>query len=151
MTYDLDDVLETVLLEMEVKLESFLTDPEDLMWLGYLGWEELKQVLQRPQLCIESEAVLLNFVLNWASEKVTNMEDFQNLQELLSCVRVSTLDKKFVRNQLCERFPEFCEALTPLNISSGCFKVETFEALWSICHCDKFYDNRIGMWVMGIH
>jgi len=119
VTYDLDDVLETVLLEMEVKLESFLTDPEDLMWLGYLGWEELKQVLQRPQLCIESEAVLLNFVLNWASEKVTNMEDFQNLQELLSCVRVSTLDKKFVRNQLCERFPEFCEALTPLNISSG--------------------------------
>ena len=93
MTYDLDDVLETVLLEMEVKLESFLTDPEDLMWLGYLGWEELKQVLQRPQLCIESEAVLLNFVLNWASEKVTNMEDFQNLQELLSCVRVSTLEK----------------------------------------------------------
>ena len=79
VTYDLHQVVEIVLLEMEVKLESFLTNSEDLLWLGYLGWEELKQILQRSELCIESEALLLKFVLDWAQDKVTSMEEFLNL------------------------------------------------------------------------
>ena len=119
VTYDLDEVLDMVLKELDVKLESFLSDPEDLLWLSYLGWQELRQILRRQELCVESEGVLLKFVLNWATDKVNTHEDFQNLQELLSCVRIATLDKKFVRNQLCQRFPEFCEALTPLSISIG--------------------------------
>ena len=119
VTYDLHQVVEIVLLEMEVKLESFLTNPEDLLWLGYLGWEELKQILQRSELCIESEAVLLKFVLDWAQDKVTSMEEFQNLQELLGCVRLGTLDKKFLRHQLCERFPDYCDITTPLSISAS--------------------------------
>ena len=118
-----------VMMEVEVRLDSFLNNPEDLLWLGYLGWEELRQILSRPQLCIESEAVLLKFVLDWAKDKVITLEDFKDLQELLTNIRLSSLDRKFVRNLIKEYFPEFSD-LSPVSFSSSSDCVRTC----SNCH-----------------
>ena len=107
VTYDLHDVLEIVLSEVDNKLETFLSDPEDLVWLSYLGWEELRQILVREELCVQSETVLLQFVLNWAKDKVDSDEDFSRLNDLLKNIRQESIDKKMMRRALKENFEAF--------------------------------------------
>ena len=47
VTYELSDVMECVMAELETKLESFINNPEDMTWLNMLGWEEIKQIIMR--------------------------------------------------------------------------------------------------------
>ena len=114
VTYDLEEVLETVLSMVDIHLESFLASPEDQLWLGYLGWEEVRQVLARPELCVQSETVVLQWAVAWARDKVTTQEDFARLQELLLQLRLGTMDKKLVRRQLADNFGELCDVTSPL-------------------------------------
>ena len=87
VTYELSDVLESVMAEVETRLETFITNSEDLRWLNMLGWEEIHDVITRNGICLQSESLLLEFVLNWAKDKVANVEDYQTLLELLLNLR----------------------------------------------------------------
>jgi len=118
VTYELSDVLECVMAELETKLESFITNTEDMAWLNMLGWEEMKEIITRNGLCLQSESLLLDFVLNWAKDKVSNIEDYQSLTELLLNLRLSLLDKKYVRTQVKLQFPDYCEML-PIRFNSS--------------------------------
>ena len=88
--------MEVVLTVVEAKLEQFMTSPSDLSWLGMLGWEEMKQVLDREGLCVQSEASLLELVINWAKDKVEVQEEYIEWLQLLQSVRFTLLDKNFV-------------------------------------------------------
>ena len=87
VTYELSDVLEAVMTEVESRLETFINNTEDISWLNMLGWEEIQEIITRNGICLESESLLLEFVLNWAKDKVSNVEDYQTLLELLLNLR----------------------------------------------------------------
>ena len=87
VTYELSDVLESVMAEVESRLETFINNTEDLSWLNMLGWEEIQDIITRNGICLESESLLLEFVLSWAKDKVANVEDYQTLLDLLLHLR----------------------------------------------------------------
>jgi len=107
VTYNLEEVVEVVLTVMEVKLEHFMASPNDRSWLIMLGWEEMKEVLDRDGLCIDSEATLLELAIFWAKDKVEEEEDYNEWLLLLQSVRLKLLDKKYVKQQLAINFPTF--------------------------------------------
>ena len=87
VTYELSAVLDCVMAEVESKLETFITNAEDLAWLNMLGWEEIKDIITRNGICLESESLLLDFVLKWAEDKVSDIEDYQTFTDLLLNLR----------------------------------------------------------------
>ena len=107
VTYDLEQVVEVVLSVVEVKLEQFITSPTDRSWLAMLGWEEMIQVLDRDGLCVQSEASLLELAVFWAKDKVETEEDYCEWLQLLQSVRLTLVDKKYVKQQLAKNFPLF--------------------------------------------
>eukprot|EP00092_Neocalanus_flemingeri_P027970 GFUD01030367.1.p1 GENE.GFUD01030367.1~~GFUD01030367.1.p1 ORF type:complete len:304 (+),score=104.70 GFUD01030367.1:106-1017(+) len=109
VTYELDQVVEVVLTVLEVKLEQFLSSPSDVSWLCMLGWEEMKQVLDREGLCVQSEATLLELAIMWANDKVEDQEEYTTWLQLLQSVRLTLLDKKFVKQQLAKNFPLYSD------------------------------------------
>eukprot|EP00092_Neocalanus_flemingeri_P027969 GFUD01030366.1.p1 GENE.GFUD01030366.1~~GFUD01030366.1.p1 ORF type:complete len:560 (+),score=194.68 GFUD01030366.1:106-1785(+) len=109
VTYELDPVVEVVLTVLEVKLEQFLSSPSDVSWLCMLGWEEMKQVLDREGLCVQSEATLLELAIVWANDKVEDQEEYTTWLQLLQSVRLTLLDKKFVKQQLAKNFPLYSD------------------------------------------
>eukprot|EP00092_Neocalanus_flemingeri_P013866 GFUD01014959.1.p1 GENE.GFUD01014959.1~~GFUD01014959.1.p1 ORF type:complete len:512 (+),score=168.60 GFUD01014959.1:105-1640(+) len=109
VTYELDQVVEVVLTVLEVKLEQFLSSPSDVSWLCMLGWEEMKQVLDREGLCVQSEATLLELAIVWANDKVEDQEEYTQWLQLLQSVRLTLLDKKFVKQQLAKNFPLYSD------------------------------------------
>eukprot|EP00092_Neocalanus_flemingeri_P009619 GFUD01010355.1.p1 GENE.GFUD01010355.1~~GFUD01010355.1.p1 ORF type:complete len:560 (-),score=190.97 GFUD01010355.1:230-1909(-) len=109
VTYELDQVVEVVLTVLEVKLEQFLSSPSDVSWLCMLGWEEMKQVLDREGLCVQSEATLLELAIVWANDKVEDQEEYTTWLQLLQSVRLTLLDKKFVKQQLAKNFPLYSD------------------------------------------
>lgn len=123
VTYDLAAVVEAVLTELEVRLEEFLSQPDDMAWLCLLGWEELQTILERPGLCVQSEAVLLGLVLDWAEDKVGCSEDYTRLTRLLLSLRLARLDKRMVVKTLSLKFPDWAEAglvVSPLTAPRAC-------------------------------
>jgi len=109
VTYDLLEVVETILYVIDIKLEEFMTSAEDISWLCMLGWEELKQILDRPNLCVNSEATLVKLVTLWGSDKVRDTEEFAEWLLLFQSVRFTLLDKKYVKQQMKESFPLFSD------------------------------------------
>ena len=109
VTYELEMVVEVVLTVLEVKLEQFMNSAMDISWMCMLGWEEMKQVLDRQGLCIQSEATLLELAIIWAKDKVEGQEEYIKWLQLLQSVRLTLLDKKFVKQQLTKNFPLYSE------------------------------------------
>ena len=114
VTYSLPSLLEHVLELVASRIEEWAGDPEQRVWLGRLGWQELHQVLSRPDLCVQSEAVLLDLVLDWAGE-VENEEELETVLELLRSVRLTTMDKKQVRAVLGRRLAPEVRPRVPLS------------------------------------
>jgi N-acetylneuraminic acid mutarotase len=106
-----------VLSVLEFRLEEFL--PKDIFL--YLGYEEIKQVLSHPPLCIKSEKTLFNSLVEWVSRKspaaTTNNDDssddesgFEMAAELISLVKLDVLPADYVRDVLpsaCSRLLSF--------------------------------------------
>ena len=46
VTYELSDVLESVMAEVESRLETFINNTEDISWLNMLGWEEIQDIIR---------------------------------------------------------------------------------------------------------
>ena len=46
VTYELSDVLESVMAEVERRLETFINNTEDISWLNMLGWEEIQDIIR---------------------------------------------------------------------------------------------------------
>eukprot|EP00092_Neocalanus_flemingeri_P069095 GFUD01084582.1.p1 GENE.GFUD01084582.1~~GFUD01084582.1.p1 ORF type:complete len:552 (-),score=186.18 GFUD01084582.1:229-1884(-) len=101
VTYELDQVVEVVLTVLEVKLEQFLSSPSDVFWL--------KQVLDREGLSMQSKATLLELAIVWANDKVEDQEEYTTWLQLLQSVRLTLLDKKFVKQQLAKNFPLYSD------------------------------------------
>ena len=45
VTYELSDVLESVMAEVESRLETFINNTGDISWLNMLGWEEIQDII----------------------------------------------------------------------------------------------------------
>jgi len=107
--YELSQVVEVILTVVEVKLVQFMNSESDLSLLCELGWEEMKLVLDRNGLCVPSEGVLLELAITWARNKVEDEEDYRMWLELLQSVRLTLLEKKFVKQQLAKNFPLYSD------------------------------------------
>jgi len=104
-TYSLPALLERVVAVVAGSLGRFLASARDRPWLARLGWQEVAMLLDRTDLCVQSEEVLLQLVLHWAEGKVEEAEDVAMVEELLGKVGLDTLERKHVARSLAGALP----------------------------------------------
>ena len=98
--YNWGNLRETVLQVLDVKLEKVLAD--DLFL--YLGLEEIESILKRPTLCVRSEKVVFDALVDWVLKKVdVDDAECQELAlRLFQLLHVDQLNKSIVLRSLAE-------------------------------------------------
>jgi len=98
--YSWANLRETVLQVIDAKLEKLLADDFFL----YLGLEEIESILKRPTLCVRSEKIVFDALVDWMLKKV-DVDDDESRQlavRLFQLLNVDQLNKSIVLGSLSE-------------------------------------------------
>ena len=98
--YNWSNLRETVLQVIDAKLERLLAD--DLFL--YLGLEEIESILKRGTLCVRSEKVVFDALVDWVLKKV-DVDDDESRDlavRLFQLLHVDQLNKTIVLKRLSE-------------------------------------------------
>lgn len=98
--YNWSNLRETVLQVIDVKLEKLLADDFFL----YLGLEEIESILKRLTLCVRSEKVVFDALVDWMLKKV-DVDDDESRDlavRLFQLLHVDQLNKSIVLGSLSE-------------------------------------------------
>ena len=101
MRHDLEVLSENVMAALEHRLDDFLTS-EDFLWS--LGYEEIRQILQREGICVRNEKTLFDALVKWALNSVEEEEDDLQSRDLALDIiyrtELSVLPSSYVQSKL---------------------------------------------------